>query len=221
MLDSMGRQVAIEGATSQFLSPEGLFALTLASGGVPRDYLTTFVEAVKAARDGGATKWLTPKWIYRGASRVSYRTKLTQLRADVGADAAALEPVLQDLLTFCLEEKKKTAFLIAEKDARERPDEHDRVLQLMDFKLIHVVEPDTSAASGREGRCEAYTLDFAFSWNRVCEELTTSSSGGPTNNGGGKESVRLPSTNSAASRKSERVPRRGRPRPLSKTSLRR
>ena len=40
--------------------------------------------------------------------------------------------------------------------------EHDRILQLMDFKLIHVVEPDTSAASGREGRYEAYTLDFAF-----------------------------------------------------------
>jgi hypothetical protein len=32
----------------------------------------------------------------------------------------------------------------------------------MDFKLIHVVEPDTSAASGREGRYEAYSLDFAF-----------------------------------------------------------
>jgi len=32
----------------------------------------------------------------------------------------------------------------------------------MDFKLIHVVEPDTSAASGRAGRYEAYTLDFSL-----------------------------------------------------------
>jgi hypothetical protein len=32
----------------------------------------------------------------------------------------------------------------------------------MDLKLIHVVEPDTSAASGRSGRFEAYTLDFAL-----------------------------------------------------------
>ena len=31
----------------------------------------------------------------------------------------------------------------------------------MDFKLIHVVAPDTSAASGRAGRYEAYTLDAA------------------------------------------------------------
>jgi hypothetical protein len=162
MRDSMGREVGIKKATEEYLSTEGLFALTLASGGVPRDYLTIFVEAVKAARDGGASKWLTPKWIYKGAARVSYRTKLTQLRDDAGADATALEPVFQDLLAFCLEEKKKTAFLVSQQEARERPQEHELIKQLMDFKLIHVVEPDTSAASGREGRYEAYSLDFAF-----------------------------------------------------------
>ena len=32
----------------------------------------------------------------------------------------------------------------------------------MDFKLIHVVEVDTSAASGRPGCYEAYTLDFSL-----------------------------------------------------------
>lgn len=32
----------------------------------------------------------------------------------------------------------------------------------MNFKLIHVIEPDTSAASGRQGRFEAYTVDFAL-----------------------------------------------------------
>jgi hypothetical protein len=109
---------------------------------------------------------LEPHRIYKAAdkaaARISYRTKLSQLRNDLGSDAAQLEPIFQDLLTFCLEEKKKTAFLISERDARQHPNEHEAVLQLMDFKLIHVVEPDTSAASGREGRYEAYTLDFAF-----------------------------------------------------------
>lgn len=32
----------------------------------------------------------------------------------------------------------------------------------MDFKLIHLVDESTSAASGRPGRFEAYTLDFAL-----------------------------------------------------------
>ena len=33
---------------------------------------------------------------------------------------------------------------------------------MMDFKLIHLVDESTSAASGRPGRFEAYTLDFAL-----------------------------------------------------------
>jgi hypothetical protein len=39
---------------------------------------------------------------------------------------------------------------------------HELLRQLMDFKLVHLVEPSTSAASGRPGRFEAYTLDFSL-----------------------------------------------------------
>jgi hypothetical protein len=62
----------------------------------------------------------------------------------------------------CLREKRKTAFLIAQSEAASHPGEHELIQQLLDFKLIHVIEPDTSAASGRTGRCEAYALDFAL-----------------------------------------------------------
>ena len=67
-----------------------------------------------------------------------------------------------DLLGFCLGEKRKTAFLISQADSQKFPREHEFIQQLMDFKLIHVVEPDTSASSGRPGRYEAYTLDFSL-----------------------------------------------------------
>jgi hypothetical protein len=72
-----------------------------------------------------------------------------------------LERLLSDLLTFCLKEQRKTAFLIAQDDVQKHPEAFERIQQLMDFKLIHVVEPDTSAASGRTGRYAAYTLDFS------------------------------------------------------------
>ena len=55
--------------------------------------------------------------------------------------------------------------------------EHEVIQQLMDFKLIHVIEPDTSAASGRPGRYEAYTLDFALFMSRGLEVSSTSSFG--------------------------------------------
>jgi hypothetical protein len=160
MLDSMANQVDID-STGSFISAEGRLDLTLASGGVPRDYLNIFVEAVQNARSVNQ-KRITRKSVYKGAGRVSYRTKLKNLREDVGDDAKRIELVYSDLVTFCLKEEKKTGFLISQDEVRSRPDAHEIIQQLMDYKLIHVIEPDTSAASGRTGRFEAYTLDFSL-----------------------------------------------------------
>jgi hypothetical protein len=139
-----------------------LQALTLASGGVPRDFLTVFVHAVEIAQAEGKTRWITPRHVYKGAGRVSYQTKLRHLREDADGDAGGLERVLVDLMSFCLKEKRKTGFLISQEEAQQYAREHAVIQQLMDFKLIHVIEPDTSAASGRPGRYEAYTLDFSL-----------------------------------------------------------
>src|SRR5690606_1309011 len=57
---------------------------------------------------------------------------------------------------------KRTSFLISQDEAQKEPEAHEFILQLMDGKLIHIIEPDTSAASGRPGRYEAYTLDFSL-----------------------------------------------------------
>lgn len=161
MLRLMARQVGIEDITEEHFSSDGLFELTLASGGVPRDYLNILVEAISAARAQGVQR-VTPKYVYKGAARVSYRTKIQSLKNDAGSDAEPLERVLTDVLAFCLREKRKTGFLISQDEAGMLEREHETIKQLMDFKLIHVVEPDTSAASNRPGRYEAYTLDFSF-----------------------------------------------------------
>lgn len=160
MLDAMGAQVGVERASQTYLSGDGLFQLALCSGGVPRDYLNIFTEAVGVARSRNAER-VTPTHVYKASARESYRTKLHNFRQDVGGDVAPLERLFQDLMIFCIREKKKTAFLVSQAEAQSDPDGHELIQQLMDFKLIHVVEADTSAASGRPGRYEAYTLDFS------------------------------------------------------------
>jgi hypothetical protein len=100
--------------------------------------------------------------VYRGAGRLSYRTKLKNLRDDVAGDAASIERVFTDLAKFCLKEERKTGFLVSQQEVTTHEAEHEVIQQLMDFKLIHVIESDTSAASSRSGRFEAYTLDFAL-----------------------------------------------------------
>ncbi|WP_421862022.1 hypothetical protein [Motiliproteus sp.] len=161
MLQSLAARAGVSEIDSCF-NPEALQALTLVSGGVPRDFLNILVNSIDAARAQNRTRWLTPTLIYRGAGRLSYTQKLKNLKDDAGVDVAGLERVFVDLLQFCIRESKKTAFLISQDESQGHPLAHDLIHQLMDFKLIHVVEPDTSAASGRPGRYEAYTLDFAL-----------------------------------------------------------
>lgn len=152
MINLMGQKVGISDVSTSHFSRDAIQALTLASGGVPRDFLNVFVNATEAAVNAGVTNRLTPKWVWKGAGRLTYQTKLSHLREDADEATPGIERVFVDLVRFCLKEKGKTTFLVSQEEAQRFPEQHEVIQQLMDMKLIHVVEPDTSAASGRQGR---------------------------------------------------------------------
>lgn len=162
MLESVSYTAELDNPKEFLFNPEAFHALVLASGGVPRDFLNIFVEAISSSISDGKEKWLTPTYIWKGASRLSYRTKLNNLAEEGVTDSTPLERLYRDIVSFCLKEKRRTAFLISQDQAQELPVIHELIQQLMDFKLLHIIEPDTSAASGRKGRYEAYTLDFSL-----------------------------------------------------------
>lgn len=161
MLDKIAIQKGIDSVSVRLFNPEGIESLTLASGGVARDFLNIFVRAIDISLSDNSRRWLTPKYIWKASGQESYRTKLQSIKEEAEKDSASLDRVFNDLKQFCLNEKKKTAFLISQEEARQFPFAHELIQQLMDFKLLHLIEPDTSAASGRQGRYEAYTLDFS------------------------------------------------------------
>ncbi|QVY67393.1 hypothetical protein [Polaribacter sp. Q13] len=162
ILNFMGKNVLLDNASEVLFNHNAFESLVIASGGVPRDFLTIFVNAIDQAISKGHTKHLTSTNIWKAASSFSYQSKLKALRNDVNIEATNLEAIFRDLMTFCIKEKKRTCFLISQEDAQIHSKAHELILQLMDFKLIHVIEADTSAASGRKGRYEAYTLDFSL-----------------------------------------------------------
>lgn len=162
MMRNVASQAGIGDVVQELMNRDAPEKLALASGGVPRDYFNIFVEAVEASVAAGQTRWITPTFIWKGAGRLTYQSKLKNLRQDTSESSVGLERLFRDVFEFCIQEKKKTAFLISQHEAQEMPEVHERIQQLMDMKIIHVVEPDTSAASGRAGRYEAYTLDFAL-----------------------------------------------------------
>jgi len=162
MLQSMAGRVSKDFQVAEMFNPDAPRALTIASGGVPRDFLNIFVDAIDASLQAGKSERLTPTFVYKASAALSYKNKLTNIKEEAGYDSAALEKLFIDLLIFCLKEKKKTAFLISREDAQKFPVENELLQQLMDFKLIHLIESNTSAASGRAGRFAAYTLDFSL-----------------------------------------------------------
>jgi hypothetical protein len=161
MLRLMGREVGVDEAPL-VMSDEARKDLVLLSGGVPRDYLNVFVGGLERARRIKNRRLITPTDLRRAAAAQVQDTKLPELRRDSGENVDALEALFATLVDFCLVEKRKTAFLISEDEAQQQPEAHELIKQLMDCRLIHIVEPNTSAASGRPGRYEAYTLDFGL-----------------------------------------------------------
>ncbi|WP_152981062.1 hypothetical protein [Stenotrophomonas koreensis] len=162
MLDELGRSAGIDNASSQLFNPGAAHALTLASGGVPRDFLNILADSIDLACRSGGSAWLTPKLIYKAAAQKTLPNKRSNLSEDAGVDAKRLEAAFADILKFCLQDKRQTAFLVSKEDAIKFSGENEIIQQLADFKLLHLIAPDTSAASGRPGRFSAYTLDAAI-----------------------------------------------------------
>lgn len=162
MLDELGRSVGVATASIDLLNQEAAHALTLSSGGVPRDFLNIFADAVDLSISKGKIDRLTPTYVYKAAAHISLPNKRKNLLEDAGVDTKSLESAFADLVGFCLKEKKRTCFLVSREDAQSMGAENEILQQLMDFKLIHLIDPDTSAASGRAGRYSAYTLDAAL-----------------------------------------------------------
>jgi hypothetical protein len=162
ILNFLAKDIGLDNARETLFNHNAFEKLVIASGGVPRDFLTIFVNAIDNAKSSGKSEHLTPTNIWKAASSFSYRSKLKALRDDVSTESTKIESVFRDIMMFCIQEKKRTCFLISQEEAQAEPSIHEIILQLMDFKLIHVIEADTSAASGRNGRFEAYTLDFSL-----------------------------------------------------------
>lgn len=162
ILNFMGNNILLKNPKENLFNHNAFENLVIASGGVPRDFLTIFVNAIDQAISVDKTQHLTSTNIWKAASSFSYQSKLKALRNDVSTDSKGLEIIFRDIIRFCLQEKKRTCFLVSQEEAQLFPKNHELILQLMDFKLIHVIESDTSAASGRTGRYEAYTLDFSL-----------------------------------------------------------
>ncbi len=152
---------------------QALDRLVLASGAVPRDYLVLSAGAIRQAQRRERAKLVGVQDVNKAAGEAA-KVKLTELEDDASSSAGSPKIVtaLQRIHSFCIDDKRSTYFRIDFRDKEQRPTEYSLVQDLMDLRLIHLIDPSLSDEKEAGRRSEVYMLDLSqFSGQRLKKSL--------------------------------------------------
>jgi hypothetical protein len=155
-------RVGIKGSGG-VLSAQALDRLVLASGGVPRDFLTLCAASLEVARERAKARQAGVQDVNNAAGRAA-GAKLEELERDAAAALGSAEAVLRtiaDVREFLLKDKKCTFLRIEFRDKEKHPREYALVQSLMDLRLLHLLSAGVSARHEAGARSEAYMLDLS------------------------------------------------------------
>jgi hypothetical protein len=134
--------------------------LTLASGGVARDFLAIFRKAVDVARQRGEN--------YRGlkigsedvnvAAGEHEPSKREELKRDTLDDQVEIVKQFEKLVHFCIEKAEANVFLM---DKGATGHEWDLVQELVDLRLVHLVRSRITVRNDPGRLFEGYMLDLS------------------------------------------------------------
>ncbi|WP_147982339.1 hypothetical protein [Streptomyces sp. gb1(2016)] len=169
ILTEYARHVGIPSLSRIFNSP-ALDRLVLASGGVPRDYLILAQSSILKAQRRQNAKLVGVQDVNQAAGDAA-QAKVQELEEDMASDvdsATRTLDALKRVRTFCLEETSHTYFLIGYRDKENSPNYYNVLTDLLDLRLIHLVDDGVSDPHSAGHRSEAYMLDLSqFSGSRL------------------------------------------------------
>jgi len=160
LLGSANRASGANLEIDELFMGDGFTQLCLASGGVPRDFLSLFVDLVnKSVRleSRGIGKIEVTE-----AAIANVNSKIDSFRKDTGSEENILEKYLNTIKDFVYTEKRTNAFLVAKNDFQNFPQEAQAIRELIDSRLIHLVEKSTSSAPSDGLQYEAYIIDISL-----------------------------------------------------------
>ena len=157
-------------ALSRILSNGALDRLVLASGAVPRDYLTLVARATQRCRESTNSKIVGVQDVNAAAGDAA-QVKIEELEDDLASSKASRNSTLEGLRIvrdFCVDEEAFTYFRVGFREREERPDEYAVLTSLLDVRLLHLLEPSLSDPHHAGERYEVYMLDLSqFSGQRL------------------------------------------------------
>ena len=155
---------------NRLFSGSALDRLVLASGAVPRDYLLLAGNAITKAQRRPNSKLVGVQDVNQAAGDAA-QVKVQELEEDMASsvDSAAFTlEALRRVRTFCLDEKNHTYFLIGYKEKETLPQNYNVLTDLLDLRLIHLLDGGVSDPHSAGHRFEAFMLDLSqFSGSRL------------------------------------------------------
>ncbi|MCH8294123.1 ATP-binding protein, partial [Candidatus Poribacteria bacterium] len=155
---------------SSVLSRAALDRLVLASGAVPRDYLTLSARAIGQAQTREKARFVGVQDVGKSAGDTA-AVKISELEEDTASTETTPNKMiegLQRIRGFCIDEKDYTFFRIDFRDKENHPDTYGIIRELMDLRLIHLVRASLSDIHEAGRRYEVYMLDLSqFSGERL------------------------------------------------------
>lgn len=135
---------------------EGFRRLVLAGGGVPRDCLSLFLEALVNVQHGDGR---IGKDDVRQLSRPSFERRIEELKQDsqAGEEDVLLRGVYA-VREFCID-RKSNVFFIPEALLQQNDSVRDLIHRLLDYRIIHSISPAMTHKS-RAGSFSAFVVDI-------------------------------------------------------------
>ncbi|MEU5765817.1 hypothetical protein ABZ782_07835 [Streptomyces asoensis] len=144
--------------------------LVLASGAVPRDYLVLAGSSIAKAQRRQNAKLVGVQDVNQAAGDAA-QVKLQELEDDMAADVESATRTISGLKVvrdFCLEETSFTYFLVGYRDKEDNPHLYSIITDLLDVRMIHLIDAGVSDAHAAGQRSEVYMLDLSqFSGSRL------------------------------------------------------
>lgn len=133
--------------------------LCLASGGVPRDFLALFIKLCNNIISG---KPAISKPDVTDLAIESLPYKFENFKTDSAEEREVLEKYLDYLKRFMIEEKRTNICLVSNSDINNYPQIRQAIKELVDLRLIHLVDANTSSAPSDGKRYTAYMIDIGL-----------------------------------------------------------
>ncbi len=150
-------------SVTHVVSPDALDRLVLASGAVPRDYLTLCGSSTQVAQQREKAQRVGVQDVNKAAGDAKQK-KLDELEDDAASareQSRRVLDALQRVRAFCVDEKNWSCFRIDFRDKEKCSKEYKLLEALMDLRLIHLIDPSLSDEHHAGHRAEVYMLDLS------------------------------------------------------------